>query len=68
MKMNKWAKILIGLILILVIVTFSWYSASLGSFWNFQHAAWELLKGALAWIIFLLGVLFLVLGINELRE
>ncbi len=68
--MNKWTKILIGLVLILVVVIFSWYSASFGNgvFWNFRHAAWEFLKGGLVWVIFLLGLLFLLLGISELRD
>ena len=68
--MNKWAKVLLGLVLIIAVVVFSWYSADFGSgnFWNFRHAAWEFLKGGLVWLIFLIGLLFLILGISELKD
>ena len=66
--MNKWTKILVGLVLILAVIVFSYYSSFWGTFWNFKHAAWEFFKGGLAWFILLIGVLFLLLGITELRE
>jgi hypothetical protein len=66
--MNKWAEILLGLILIIGVILFSWYSVEWGSFWNFRHAAWEFFKGGLMWFIALIGVLFLLLGISDLKE
>jgi len=65
--MNKWAEIIFGLILVLIVIVVAWYSASWGSFWNFRHAAWELLKGTLFWIIFFVGVLLILLGISDLK-
>jgi len=66
--MNKWIEILIGLILIIGTILLSWYSSDLGSFWNFKHAAWEFFKGGLVWFILLIGLLFLILGISDLKE
>jgi len=65
--MNNWAEILVGLILIIGVILFAWYSAGLGSFWNFKHAAWEFFKGGLMWFIALIGLLFLLLGISDLK-
>ena len=66
--MNKWLEILLGLILLIGVILFCWYSAMWGGFWNFRHAAWEFFKGGLAWLIALIGILLLVLGISDLRE
>ncbi len=66
--MNKWLEILLGLVLIVGVILFSWYSAGWGSFWNFRHAAWEFFKGGLAWFVALIGLLFLMLGISDLKE
>ena len=66
--MNKWFEILIGLILLLGIISFAWFSPSFGNFWNFRHAAWEFLKGGFFWFIALIGLVLIVLGINNLRE
>ncbi|MFH1358364.1 MAG: hypothetical protein ABIH37_00580 [archaeon] len=65
--MNKWAEILLGLILIIVAVLVWAYSFEWGSFWDFGTAAWEFLKGAVIWIVILLGLLFLMLGISDLK-
>ncbi len=65
--MNKWLEILLGLFLVTGIVLFTWASPAWGSFWNFRHAAWELFKGGLVWIITLIGLLFIVLGISDLK-
>lgn len=66
--MNKWIELLLGLILVLGIIIFTWYSAAWGSFWNFKHAAWELLKGGFVWAILCFGLLFILLGISDLRK
>lgn len=65
--MNRWAKILFGLILIVVAVLVWAYTIGLG-FWDFGTAAWEVLKGGLVWFVIMIGLLFLLLGISELKE
>ena len=66
--MNKWTELLLGLIVLLGVIVFTWYSASWDSFWNFRHAAWEFLKGGIFWVVALIGFVLIVLGINDLRE
>lgn len=66
--MNKGSEILLGLILLLGIITFAWFSPSFGDFWNFRHAAWEFLKGGFFWFITFIGLILIVLGITGLRE
>ncbi|MBT4165421.1 hypothetical protein HOE04_00090 [archaeon] len=67
--MNKWLQILIGLILIVGSVLVAWYSPFWwGDFWNFRHAAWEVLKGGVFWMAVMIGLLFLMLGISDLRD
>ena len=69
--MNKWTKILFGLVLLLGVILIAYYSQNwivAGKSLNFWNPAWVFLKGGLFWIIFLLGLLFLLLGISELRE
>jgi len=65
--MNKWLEIILGLILIIVAVLIWAYTLGLG-FWDFGAAAWEFLKGGIVWLIIILGLLFLMLGISDLRE
>jgi hypothetical protein len=66
--MNKWIEILVGLILINAAVLVGWYSAQWGSFWNFRHAAWEFLKGGAIWFVALIGLLFIMLGVSDLKD
>jgi len=66
--MNKWFELLLGLILLIGVILLAWYSVNWGGFWNFRHAAWEFLKGGIFWLIALIGLLLIVLGINDLRE
>ena len=61
--MNKWLELLIGLILIIVVVC-TWAYNYVG----FGTAALEFLKGGLMWLVILIGLLLLLLGINDLRE
>jgi len=65
--MNKWVEILVGLILIVGSILVWAYTLGTG-FWDFGTAAWEFLKGGLVWFIILIGLLFLMLGISDLRE
>ncbi|MEK6895033.1 MAG: hypothetical protein AABX48_00780 [Nanoarchaeota archaeon] len=66
--MNKWAEILVGLILIAAAILIWGFSPQWGSFWNFGNAAWEFFKGGLIWFVILIGLLFLMLGISDLKE
>lgn len=66
--MNKWFELLLGLILVNVVILLTWYSPELGSFWNFRHAAWEFLKGGVVWFLIMIGLLFIMLGISDLKE
>lgn len=61
--MNKWLKLLIGLIL-LVAAVYVWGMDFLG----FGTAALNLLKGGIIWFVIMLGLLLLFLGITDLKE
>jgi len=67
--MNKWLELLLGLILLNGVIILAWYSGTWGgTFWNFKHAAWEFLKGGLVWFIIMIGLLFIMLGISDLKD
>ena len=67
--MNKWTEILVGLILVTGTILVGWYSGALwGPFWDFRAAAWVVFKGGLAWFVFFIGLLFLLLGISDLKN
>lgn len=67
--MNKWAEILIGVILLNGIILLAWYSGEwFGNFWNFKHAAWEFFKGGLVWMLIIISIIFIILGISDLKE
>ncbi len=61
--MNKWLEILIGLIL-LVAPIYVWAINQ----WGFGTAALEFLKGGIIWFVIMVGLLFLLLGISNLKE
>lgn len=61
--MNKWAELLIGLILINAAIL-GW--AFLPGNWG--EAALQFLKGGIIWIVILAGLLFVMLGISDLKE
>ena len=64
--MNKWLEILVGLILIIVPV-YVWMAVP-GGYWGFGTAAVEFFKGGIIWLVILIGILFLMLGISDLKE
>jgi len=71
--MNKWLEILVGLILIVGMILLAYYSSVqawtiAGKSINFWHAGWEFLKGGVFWLVILVGLLFLMLGISDLKE
>jgi len=69
--MNKWIEILLGLILIngtilLAYVSQEWMGINISfEFWN---AAWVFLKGGVVWFLILIGLLFIMLGISDLKN
>lgn len=71
--MNKWAELLLGLILVIVPIIIAWFSGPGGPWiagtvsFNFWHAAWEFLKGAVFWFAIMIGVLFILLGLSDLK-
>ena len=69
--MNKWLEILFGLIVLISAILVIFYSSTwtwLGLSWNFKHAAWIFLKGGLIWFVIMIGLLFILLGISDLKE
>ena len=66
--MNKWTELLLGLILVIGAIIVAWYYTDWwGPLWNFKHAAWEFLKGGGFWFIVMIGTLFILLGISDLK-
>ncbi len=63
--MNKWLEILLGLVLV---------AGTVYGIWGFQvtagwaTAAVEFLKGGIVWFVIMIGLLFLMLGISDLRD
>jgi len=70
--MNKWSELLLGLILIVVPIVIAWYSWTQDwvlwsvSF-NFWTPAWNFLKGGIFWMVVMIGALFILLGISDLK-
>lgn len=62
--MNKWLEILAGLVLVIAAIV-AW---ALNKPWGIGTAALEFLKGGIVWFIVLIGLLFLVLGISDLKN
>lgn len=60
-------ELLLGLILVIVPLYVAFYSQTWG-IWNFWTAAGEFFKGGLFWFIVMIGVLFILLGISDLKE
>lgn len=65
--MNKWTELLSGVLLIIIPIVVAFYSQNWGA-WNFWTAAGTFFKGGLFWFIVMIGVLFVLLGISDLKE
>lgn len=61
--MNKWLELLVGLILLLVPI-YAWIT----NLWGFGAAALSFLQGGLVWLLLLVGLLFIILGISDLKD
>ena len=68
--MNKWSELLLGLILVIGAIVIAFYSQSWfawGVSLNFWTSAWMVLKGGIFWGIVMVGILFILLGISDLK-
>jgi len=71
--MNKWSELFIGLILLLGTIVIAWFSSAydwtlFGKSFDFLHSAWIVLKGAVFWFVFFIGLLLIILGISDMRN
>ena len=62
-KMNKWMEILLGLALVVASI-YAWGM----NLWGMGSAALGFLKGGIVWVVIMVGLLFLMLGISDLKE
>ncbi|HRZ85957.1 MAG TPA: hypothetical protein P5277_04225 [Candidatus Paceibacterota bacterium] len=64
--MNKWLEILIGLLLVInaLLVGFGLYPYTE----SWSEATWIVIKGGIVWGVFFIGLLFLMLGISDLKN
>lgn len=65
--MNKWIEILIGLVFVIAPV-YVWGANSGNGLWGMGTAALTFLKGGIVWFVIMIGLLFLMLGISDLKE
>jgi hypothetical protein len=71
--MNKWTELFVGLILVIGVILIAWYSAVynwtlFGRNFNFLTPAWNFFKGGLFWMILMIGLLFIMLGISDIKD
>lgn len=71
--MNKWIELLLGLLILVGAMLVAWSSSTynwmlFGKEINFLHAGWILLQGGVFWLFAMIGLLFVLLGLNDLRE
>lgn len=62
--MNKWIELLVGLILIIVPI---FLVTSVPLFYNWGIAALEFLKGGVVALLVLIGIVFMILWISDLK-
>jgi len=63
--MNKWIEILVGLILVVVPL---WVILAVSAFASWGPATIAFIKGGIVVFVILIGLLFLMLGISDLKE
>lgn len=75
--MNKWIELIVGLLILIGVILvgyYSWQGSGTGAWTlagfslDFLHAGWIFLKGAVFWIFTLIGIVLILLGINDLKE
>lgn len=62
--MNKWTELLLGLVLLIGAIIVAFYY----NVWQIGPAAISFFKGGLFWFVALIGLLFILLGISDLKE
>ena len=65
--MNKWTELLVGLILLNGAIIAAYFTLGIST-WEFGTAAWQFLKGGIIWFVIMIGLLFIMLGIRDLKE
>jgi hypothetical protein len=71
--MNKWTELFVGLVLLIGIILIAWFSSVnnwtlFGKSLNFLYPAWIIFKGVIFWFVFLIGLLLIILGLNNLKN
>lgn len=71
--MNKWLELLGGLTLLIIVILIAWASSAyswtlFGKDFDFLHAGWLFLKGGIFWFVTMIALMFILLGINDLKE
>jgi hypothetical protein len=61
--MNKWLELLLGLIFVIGAIYGAWTALP-----TWGAAAVEFLKGGIVWFAILIGALFIMLGISDLKD
>ena len=70
--MNKWTELFAGLILVVGMILVAWMSSSygwtiMGRDFNLLNAGWIFFKGGLFWLVLMIGALFILLGISDIK-
>ncbi|MEK6842351.1 MAG: hypothetical protein AABX84_00910 [Nanoarchaeota archaeon] len=70
--MNKWAELFTGLVIVVGMILLAWASSAyswtlFGKDLNLLNAAWVFFKGGLFWLVFMIGILFILLGISDIK-
>lgn len=63
--MNKWVELLLGLVLLVAMIWVAFGDVYEGMIWS---AAWTVLIGCVFWIITLIGIVFILLAISDMKE
>ncbi len=70
--MNKWTELLVGLVIVVGAILVAWMSSTnswifFGKDFNLLSSAWIFFKGGLFWFVLMIGALFVLLGISDLK-
>ena len=70
--MNKWTELFTGLIIVVGAILVAWVSSAsgwtlFGKDFNLLSSAWIFFKGGLFWFVLMIGALFVLLGISDIK-
>lgn len=70
--MDKWTELLVGLVIVVGAILVAWMSSAnswmlFGKDFNLLSSAWIFFKGGLFWFVMMIGALFVLLGISDLK-